>query len=529
MTFHDLGLPAALSDTLARRGIRTPFPIQTAAIPDALAGRDICGKAPTGSGKTLAFGLPLLARVGPAESRRPRALVLSPTRELADQITSELRAPATAVGRSMVAVYGGVAYGPQIDGLRRGADVVVACPGRLEDLIDRRALTLDHVDIVVVDEADRMADMGFLPAVRRILDQTAPQRQTLLFSATLDGDIANLTEHYQRAPRRHEAAADRDDAADAVHHFWSVERHDRVDHTAAIVTAAWPAIVFTRTRHGADRLARQLVKQGVSAAALHGGRTQNQRTRALERFSSGAVQALVATDVAARGIHVDDVATVVHYDPPHDEKAYIHRSGRTARAGAGGQVVSLIESTKKRAARRMQQRLGLDLPIGLPTVDALDDPAARGTRVEPLHRVDTGQPGRSGSPNRPSHTKSNGGRNHRSIYVSNLPWSATAADLRSIFEEHGEVSAATVITDRRTGRSRGFGFVEMAASAVERAVEDLGGIEIDGREITVRPARPPRTGPRNDPRSTAMTGRRRSRSRTPGSSRADGSRRRKQR
>jgi superfamily II DNA/RNA helicase len=528
MTFRDLGLPAALSDTLTRRGITTPFPIQAATIPDALAGADICGKAPTGSGKTLAFGLPLLARVAPARPRRPRALVLSPTRELADQITNELRAAAKAVGRSMVAVYGGVAYGPQIDGLQRGADVVVACPGRLEDLIDRRALTLHDVDIVVVDEADRMADMGFLPAVRRILDQTAPKRQTLLFSATLDGDVASLTEHYQRAPRRHEAAADRQDAADAVHHFWSVERHDRVTHTAAIVAAASPAIIFTRTRHGADRLARQLGKEGVSAASLHGGRSQNQRTRSLEHFISGTVQALVATDVAARGIHVDNVATVVHYDPPNDEKAYIHRSGRTARAGASGQVVSLIESSKTQAARRLQRRLGLDLPIGKPTVEVLEEPES-GSRRAPRHRTDEESPGRSDAPHRPSSAKSTPGRNRASIYVSNLPWSTTDADLRMIFEEHGAVSSVSVITDRRTGRSRGFGFVEMAAPVAERAIEEVTGVEIDGREITVRLARPRRTASAEDPRGAAPRTRRGSRQRTPGAPRANGSPRRKRR
>jgi len=353
-TFHDLGLPDSLTRTLAKSGITEPFPIQASSIPDALTGADICGKAPTGSGKTLAFGLPLLARVARAQSKRPRGLVLSPTRELADQIATELGALAKASNRSLVRVYGGVAYGRQIDGLRKAADIVVACPGRLEDLIEQGAVSLKDVDIVVVDEADRMADMGFLPAVRRILDQTSADRQTLLFSATLDGEIATLTKRYQHAPRRHEAGSDEHASVEAVHHFWRVERADRVDHTAAIVKTAWPAIVFTRTRHGADRLAKQLAKTGLAAASLHGGRSQNQRSRALQSFSSGKVHALVATDVAARGIHVDNVATVVHYDPPNDEKDYIHRSGRTARAGATGHVVSLIESSKTRAARRMQ-------------------------------------------------------------------------------------------------------------------------------------------------------------------------------
>ena len=516
-TFRDLGLPDVLSTTLAARGITEPFPIQAASIADALSGADICGKAPTGSGKTLAFGLPLLARVERARSKRPRALVLSPTRELADQITTELAPLAKATQRSMVSVYGGVAYGRQINGLRNGADVVVACPGRLEDLIEQGAVSLRDVDIVVVDEADRMADMGFLPAVRRILDQTSSHRQTLLFSATLDGEIATLTKHYQRSPRRHETPGDEDSAADAVHHFWKVERTDRVDHTAAIVSAAWPAIVFTRTRHGADRLAKQLAKTGLSAASLHGGRSQNQRSRALQSFSSGKVHALVATDVAARGIHVDNVATVVHYDPPNDEKDYIHRSGRTARAGATGQVVSLIESTKTRAAMRMQRQLGIDEPIRHPAIDRLQ--AADVDRVN-ARKASTAS--RNGAPTARNGTPERETNGHRksiksspaadaarsSIYVSNLPWSLTDADLSALFDEYGKVYSAAIITDRKTRRSRGFGFVEMASPAARRAVEDLEGVEIDGRAVTVGLARPKKSKPRNDPGHTSARDRR---------------------
>jgi len=492
MTFRDLGLPAPLTTTLERRGISEPFPIQAASIPDALAGHDICGKAPTGSGKTLAFGLPLLARVGDARSKRPRALVLSPTRELAQQIETELTPLAKAANRSIVSVYGGVAYRRQIDGLRRGADVVIACPGRLEDLIEQGAVSLNDVDFVVVDEADRMADMGFLPSVRRLLDQTSRDRQTLLFSATLDGEIATLTERYQHSPRRHEADAGDVGATEATHHFWRVDRHDRVDHTAAIINAAWPAIVFTRTRHGADRLAKALSKTGIAATSLHGGRTQNQRTRALESFISGRVHALIATDVAARGIHVDDVATVVHYDPPADEKDYVHRSGRTARAGATGQVVSLVEGTKTRAARQMQRRLGLDQPIGPPAVELLTRPTPTGPGTTVGHgdarpsvsRSAKRGPARTGRNTEPTT------RDRSSIYISNLPWSIDDADLAALFDEYGKVHTATVITDRKTRRSRGFGFVEMAAPVAKRAVEDLEGLEIDGREITVKIARP---------------------------------------
>ena len=300
-TFAELGLPEPFTEMLARRGITSPFPIQAMTIPDVLAGRDVAGRAPTGSGKTLAFGLPALARLERGRSRRPRGLILSPTRELADQILTELQPLAKAVGRSMVAVYGGVSYGPQRSRLQQGIDLLVACPGRLEDLIDQGVVDLRDVDLVVVDEADRMADMGFLPAVKRILDMTSSERQTILFSATLDGDVAVLTQRYQRDPVRHESDLQDDDTANAEHHFWKVERADRTAHVARVVSSASPTIVFTRTRHGADRLAKQLAGAGVNAVALHGGRSQQQRNRALKDFASGRSQALVATDVAATG------------------------------------------------------------------------------------------------------------------------------------------------------------------------------------------------------------------------------------
>lgn len=360
-TFAHLGVPQSLCRALAERGIHQPFDIQAATIADALNGRDVCGRAPTGSGKTLAFGIPLVATVGRAEPRRPRGLVLSPTRELADQIASELRTFAGDVRIGVV--YGGVGYGKQLDRLRRGVDILVACPGRLEDLLQQDALSLSDVDKVVIDEADRLADMGFLPAVRRILDQTTPQRQTVLFSATLDNEVAELTRRYQTDPVTHEVGDPTPDIGSAEHRFWTVEGIDRVDSSARIITEAGQAIVFCRTRHGSDRLTRQLTRRGIDAVALHGGHTQNRRTRALARFASGDVQALVATDVAARGIHVDDVDAVIHYDPPADHKTYIHRSGRTARAGRGGLVVSLVQAGQLKETRSMQRKLGLDQPI----------------------------------------------------------------------------------------------------------------------------------------------------------------------
>lgn len=479
-TFAQLGLSESIVAVLARRGIHEAFPIQAASIPDALTGRDICGKAPTGSGKTLAFGLPLLSRVGSGRRHHPRGLVLAPTRELADQIVKELAAFGSATSRRVIAVYGGVAYGPQKNALRRGADVVVATPGRLEDLIEQGSIDLREVEVVVVDEADRMADMGFLPAVRRILDATPDDRQTLLFSATLDGDIAVLSRAYQRQPVRHEAASVQDEGPPASHHFWLVHHHDRIRHTAEVIAAEGRSIVFTRTRHGADRLARQLDKLGVKAVALHGGRTQNQRNRALEAFSRGRVSALIATDVAARGIHVDAVAAVVHYDVAGDAKDYLHRSGRTARAGAGGRVVSLVTETQRREVRKLQRQL--DLEVGLQSPERHEGSSHSVAQVAPS----------SPESRSPRHDRAAAPSSAQSLYVANLPWSATSEDLEQLFGQYGPVHQSTIITDRRSGRSRGFGFVDMPSGEASEAIRALHGSSLGGRDLTVRPARPGR-------------------------------------
>jgi len=375
-TFAQLGVPDSICDALAKRGITDPFEIQTATIADAMSGRDVCGRAPTGSGKTLAFGIPLVAGVEQAAPKRPRALVLAPTRELAEQITKEIE---TFAGRVRVhSVYGGVGYEGQIRALRRGVEILVACPGRLEDLISSHHVDLSDVDRVVLDEADRMADMGFMPAVRRILDLTAPKRQTVLFSATLDGDIAKLTRDYQSDPVFHEVGDETPDITSAYHAFWKVDKADRAGVISHAVEAVWPAIVFCRTRHGSDRLAKQLGRNGVKAETIHGGRSQRQRARALNDFAKGRVQALVATDVAARGIHVDGVALVVHYDPPEDHKAYVHRSGRTARAGESGIVLSLVQPDQAKDTRRMQRQVGLDVAFTQP-----DSPGLRQLALKP--------------------------------------------------------------------------------------------------------------------------------------------------
>ncbi|MFQ5516663.1 MAG: DEAD/DEAH box helicase [Acidimicrobiia bacterium] len=489
-TFAHLGLPDPLVRVLAKRDIVEPFPVQAATIPDALSGRDVSGKAPTGSGKTLAFGLPLLTLVDRAGRHRPRALVLAPTRELAEQIKQELAPLAKAAGRSVFAVYGGVGYGPQKAAMRKGVDVLVATPGRLEDLIEQRSVELGEADIVVVDEADRMADMGFLPAVRRILDRTSRRRQTLLFSATLDGDVAVLSRDYQRDPIRHEAGTVKSEPIDARHHFWLVERSDRVQHTADLVRTAGRSIVFTRTRHGADRLSKQLTKLGIGAVPMHGGRSQNQRNRALHAFSSGRAQALIATDVAARGIHIDAVASVIHFDPPADYKDYLHRSGRTARAGATGTVVSLVTGDQQRAVRRMQQDLDLAAPIEAPRLEALHRGGHRiGGRAPAGQRRQAPSPGPAArSPRQRRHAAKGG----HSVYVANLPWRATAEEIQALFGRYGEVHQATIITDRRTGRSKGFGFVDMPRPAARTAIEALHGSTLNGRDLTVRFARPRR-------------------------------------
>ncbi|MGI9648047.1 MAG: DEAD/DEAH box helicase [Acidimicrobiia bacterium] len=489
-TFAQLGLPDSLVRALEVRDLVEPFPVQSAAIPDALSGRDISGKAPTGSGKTLAFGLPLLARVDQAVKHRPRALVLAPTRELAEQIKKELAPLAKAVDRRVLAVYGGVGYGPQKNALRKGVDVLVATAGRLEDLIEQKSVNLSQCDIVVVDEADRMADMGFLPAVRRLLDRTAADRQTLLFSATLDGDIAVLSRDYQRDPISHEAGTVEPETIDARHHFWLVQRHDRVQHTAELVEAAGRSIVFTRTRHGADRLARQLSKLGVGAVAMHGGRNQNQRNRALKEFATGRASALIATDVAARGIHIDSVASVVHFDPPADHKDYLHRSGRTARAGATGTIVSLVAHDQRRSVRRMQHELGLDAPIEAPKLSSLHESGHR-MGDEPRSRRHT-RP--EAKPDRPSRKRREKPKSDtaESLYVANLPWAATEEDMQDLFGRYGKVSDATIITNRKTGRSRGFGFVSMPGSAAQTALAELNGKSLKGRNLIVRPARPRR-------------------------------------
>jgi superfamily II DNA/RNA helicase len=361
--FTDLGIDQDLVDVLAKRGITTPFEIQTLAIPDGIAGRDVCGKAKTGSGKTLAFGIPMIQRISKAKPHRPTGLALVPTRELAVQVCKELEPLAATRGLTFEAIYGGSPIEKQIAALKRGVDFVVATPGRMIDLIQQEELSVADLEGVVIDEADRMADMGFMPQVEWILRRTEKKHQTLLFSATLDGMVGALISRYQTDPVTHEVASNDVTVAEMEHRFLAVHEMDRVRVAARIVEASNRTIIFSRTKWGADKLTDKLLGENVRAAAIHGDLRQAQREKALSDFQAGKVKCLVATDVAARGIHVDDVDVVIHYDPPSDAKTYVHRSGRTARAGESGVVVSLVLWNEELEVRKLLRRLGLKQPI----------------------------------------------------------------------------------------------------------------------------------------------------------------------
>jgi len=362
-TFDALGVSPAIVAALRERGIENAFPIQAMTIPDALAGLDVCGKAKTGSGKTLAFGIPVLERVAKAEPMRPRALALVPTRELAVQVHDELAPLAEVVDRTVTAIYGGANIEKQIKALAAGVDLVVATPGRMIDLIDRKVVSVAALEHVIIDEADRMADMGFLPQVEWILRQVDEKHQTLLFSATLDGAVDILIQRYQHEPAMHEVESSSLTVEAMEHRFLQVHEMDKVKVAGAIASHVPRTMMFTRTKRAADRLTRDLKAEGVKAAAIHGDLRQNERERALADFGAGKLNVLVATDVAARGIHVDDVDIVIHFDPPEDHKNYLHRSGRTARAGTSGIVVTLVLWNEELEVKRMQRRLGIDQPI----------------------------------------------------------------------------------------------------------------------------------------------------------------------
>ncbi len=362
-TFADLGVSPDLTAALESRGIMSPFAVQELTIADALAGRDVCGKAKTGSGKTLAFGLPLLEKVKGAQARRPLALILVPTRELATQVRDELAPLGEVRDVTVTAIYGGAKMETQVAELEKGVEIVVATPGRMIDMIERKEIFLDDIAQVVIDEADRMADMGFLPQVEWILRHVPGQHQTLLFSATLDGVVDTLIKRYQTDPAMHEVVSEQVTVEQMQHRFLQVHDMDKVKVAATIIHKSNRTIIFVRTKRAADRVAENLRREGVDAASIHGDLRQSQREKALKDFSDGKLKALVATDVAARGIHVDEVDVVIHYDPPEDSKAYLHRSGRTARAGAKGVVATLVMWNEELEVKRLLKRLKLNQPI----------------------------------------------------------------------------------------------------------------------------------------------------------------------
>jgi superfamily II DNA/RNA helicase len=362
-TFTELGVPAVLTTALADLGITTPFPIQAATLPDSLAGRDVLGRGRTGSGKTYAFALPLLTRLAAAKSARrpgrPRALILAPTRELATQIEATLAPLAAKLGLRTLVVFGGVGANPQIKGLKAGVDVLVACPGRLDDHLRSGHASLDAVEITVLDEADHMADLGFLPVVRRLMDQTPRDGQRMLFSATLDNGVDVLVKRFMRKPVTHSVDSATEAPVEMSHHVLHVRSDDRFPVLVDLLAAPGRSVVFTRTKRRAKVLTRQLVAAGVPAVELHGNLAQNARNRNMAAFSDGSAETLVATDIAARGIHVDDIALVIHADPPVEHKAYLHRSGRTARAGAQGTVITLMTDDQQAEVRDLTRRAGV--------------------------------------------------------------------------------------------------------------------------------------------------------------------------
>ncbi len=408
-SFLELGVPADLSDVLASQGITDPTPIQAATLPDSLRGRDVLGRGRTGSGKTLAFLLPLVARLDASRSRRtpkrPRALILAPTRELVAQIDAALAPLAAVHGLRTRTVFGGVGQHPQVQALRQGVDIVLACPGRLEDLIDQGHVDLGQVEVTILDEADHMADLGFLPAVRRILEQTPRGGQRMLFSATLDSGVNVLVKRFLDQPATHEADSAQSPISTMDHHVLHVHRDHRVAVLADLASAPGRTVVFTRTKHGAKNLARQLNSRGVPTVELHGNLAQNARTRNMEAFHSGRATTLVATDIAARGIHVDDVALVVHADPPAEHKAYLHRSGRTARAGAAGTVITLMTDQQVKDVRDLTRAAKIS-----PTTTKISGPThPMLAQLAPGERVLVAGGLKDDRPERPQNGGGNGG------------------------------------------------------------------------------------------------------------------------
>jgi len=404
LSFSELGIVPPIVNVLKEQGITEPFEVQAEAIPDMLEGKDICCRAPTGSGKTLAFGLPLILNCKPAHPHYPTALVVTPTRELAEQICQVLKPLARQVKLGVMSIYGGVSYGKQRSGLQKGVDIVVATPGRLIDLMENETIKLDDVGAVVLDEADRMADMGFIDPVCHILDNCAKDRQTILFSATLDDDVSRLVKKYQNNPVKVNVGPKEVSMESMKHFFWLMPNGRKSELTSNIIRKGGRSLIFCRTRRGVDRVGKELRRADLKIATIHGGLSQNQRDKAMQRFIYGECVAMVATDVAARGIDIEGIQCVIHYDPPENGKTYKHRSGRTARAGAHGAVISLVQKPQKGDYYKIQKQVGINVKMGSPEFDMLPEKV----RYEaPLRK-------RTGSPLANSGRQRNRGRSRRS-------------------------------------------------------------------------------------------------------------------
>ncbi len=438
-TFAGLGVPAALVASLAREGKTTAFPIQVATLPDTLAGRDVLGRGRTGSGKTLAFSLPLVANLtgGTRRPRQARGLVLVPTRELANQVLAVVQPLAQAAGLTCTVVFGGVGQNPQVKALSGGVDVLIACPGRLEDLIGQGHCDLSGVSITILDEADHMADLGFLPAVKRLLDRTPKVGQRMLFSATLDNGVDVLVKRYLDRPSTHSVDPAVAPVSTMTHHVFAVSSADKSAVVAELASGQDRSLLFMRTKHTAKKLAKQLTAAGIPAVELHGNLSQGARERNLEAFTQGSTRVLVATDIAARGIHVDDVALVVHVDPPTEHKAYLHRSGRTARAGAGGTVVTIATPDQAGEVRTLAKQAGIrpttvSVRPGAPEIVALTGPAAAYVTPAPVVEQPA-RPPRSRGPKqaagKPSTPKARGGSGQPSAAGRSAGPARTRAEL----------------------------------------------------------------------------------------------------
>ena len=430
--FTDLGVPAALAQSLAQRGITEPFPIQTATLPDTLAGRDVLGRGRTGSGKTIAFSLPVVTRLADSKSQRakarPRALILAPTRELATQIHATIEPLAATARLSSTTVFGGVAQSRQVSALNGGIDILVACPGRLEDLIKQGLCSLDAVEITVLDEADHMADLGFLPVVKRLLDKTPRGGQRLLFSATLDNGVDTLVKRYLDKPTTHSVDPEVAPVSTMTHHVLAVADADaKKEVVRELASGTGRRVLFTRTKHQAKKLAKQLTQDGIPAVDLQGNLGQGARERNLAAFTSGEVKVLVATDIAARGIHVDDVELVVHVDPPAEHKAYLHRSGRTARAGSGGDVVTVQLPEQAGDVRDLTRKAKITVTPqrvapGSPVIAALVGEVA--AHVAPAPAAAPAQPSRSRGGSGSGGAGASGGRGRRGGGAGSRPAAA---------------------------------------------------------------------------------------------------------